>query len=347
MQSITVNLHQSASVIIQKLHKVQTYLSIKIKTRLILKSCFVLFLFLSQTVVFAQDSIPVSQDIADKHLLDFQENFFQAITQKAINNFQKAIDNLETCNELKPKNIAVLFELSKNYYKLQRFVEAIAYAEQALEIEPENIWLLEHLVKVHKRNNDFRNAIAIQKKLIQKLPKKKQDLVFLYIQCSQIDSAKIVLNELKSAKMLNARLRYIQKNLNRYSKRKPKSTKPIVKNTSLNNENLELQFKDNKSFVNLKQLLEQLDSNNDSKLLSYSNEGLVLFPAQPFVYLMNAKAFNKSKKHKKALLSLQNGIDFVIDNPTMESRFYNEFVISYQGLGDRKNESKYRKKLNK
>ncbi|CAM1362256.1 tetratricopeptide repeat protein [Tenacibaculum xiamenense] len=346
MQNIMVNSHQSVSVIIQKLHKTQTNVLIKIKTGLILRSCFILFLILSQTII-AQDSIPVSQDIADKNLLKFQENFFQAITHKAINNFQKAIDNLETCNELKPNDIAVLFELSKNYYKLKRLVEAITYAEEALTIEPENVWLLEHLVKVHKSNNDFRNAIATQKKLIQKIPKKKQDLVFLYIQGSQIDSAKIVLNELKSAKLLNARLRYIQKNLNRYSKSKPRNTKPIVKNTTSNNENLELQFKSNKSYVNLKQLLEQLDSNNDSKLLTYSSEGLVLFPAQPFVYLMNAKAFNKSKNYKKALLSLQNGIDFVIDNPTMESRFYNEFVISYQGLGDHKNESKYRKKLNK
>ncbi len=331
-------------MITQKLHKTQTNIVIEMTTRLLLKSCFFLFLFLSQIAV-AQDSIPVSQDIADKNILEFQENFFQAITHKAINNFQKAIDNLETCNELKPNDVAVLFELSKNYFKLKRLVEAITYAEEALKIEPENVWLLEHLVKVHKSNNDFRNAIATQKKLIQKIPKKKQDLVFLYIQGSQIDSAKIVLNELKSAKLLNPRLRYIQNNLNRYSR--PRNTQKTVKNTVANNENLESQFKKNKSYVNLKQLLEQLDSKNDSKLLTYSNEGLVLFPAQPFVYLMNAKAFNKSKNYKKAILSLQSGIDFVIDNPTMESRFYNEFVISYQGLGDRKNESKYRKKLNK
>ena len=323
------------------------FIRMKIGYKFALKLCLILFLFFCKVIAFAQDSIPASEEITHKNNLDFQENFFKAITYKAINNFQKAIGNLETCNELKPKNIAVLFELSKNHYQLKRFIEAINYSEEALSIEPENVWILEHLVKIYKSNNDFRNAIAIQKKLTLKNPKKKQDLVFLYIQSGQVDSAKIVLNELKSEKLLNARLRFIQKNLNKKPKLKPKNTQRIGEKTELSNENLESEFNNNKSYANLKRMLEKLNSNNNGKLLAYSNEGLVLFPAQPFVYLMNARALNKNKNYKKAILSLQNGIDFVIDNPIMENRFYNEFIISYRGLGDRKNEEKYRKKLSK
>ena len=333
MFSFTEKLYPLVLIILHKLRrKVKTRLVI-IKTGLMftLKWSLMVFLFFSKTIVFSQDSIPVAEDIADRSNLDFQENFFQAITQKAINNFQKAIVNLETCNELKPKNIAVLFELSKNYYRLKKFIEAINYSEEALLIEPDNIWLLEHLVKVHKSNNDFRNAIAVQKKLVNKVPKKKQDLVFLYIQASQVDSAKIVLNELKNQKLLNARLRFIQKKLNKKVESIKKDTEQIVKNTQSSNENLELQFQKNKSYINLKKLLEKLSSNNNAKLLTYSNEGLTLFPAQPFMYLMNAKALNKNKDYKKAILSLQNGIEFVIDNPIMANRYYKEFIISYKG----------------
>ena len=51
------------------------------------------------------------------------------------------------------------------------------------------------------------------------------------------------------------------------------------------------------------------------------------------------------QKHKKALSSLQNGIDFVIDDVLMEKKFYAEILNAYKGLGDAKNITKYQNKL--
>lgn len=340
-----VNLHQSVSVITQKSYRVEKKYSIEAITKFLKNFCYSLFLFLSITKVYAQETSSNYQEVKDNFNNEFQELFFQAITNKAINNYQKAINNLDTCNKLVPNNVAILFELSKNYYKLKKYIESIAYAKEALIVEPKNTWVLEHMVAAQKENSDFKNAIAYQKKLIQIMPKKKQDLVFLYMQYDQIDSAKLVLNELKSTKRLTPRLRRIHKKLDRYQKSKIKNKDIPDKKINQDNATLELQFNNNKSYNILKQLLNKLDKKNDPKLLEYSDKGIALFPAQPFVYLMNAKALNKMKKHKKAVLSLKNGIDFVIDNPALEHQYYNEFIISYQGLGDVKNEGKYRKKL--
>ena len=61
---------------------------------------------------------------------------------------------------------------------------------------------------------------------------------------------------------------------------------------------------------------------------------------------MKGKALNNQKKYKKALLSLQNGIDFVIED-TMEADFYKEMAVSYKGLGNFKEEKRFIEKSNK
>ena len=60
---------------------------------------------------FAQDSIPISPDLKEENLLKFQDHFFKALAQKSIYNYRVAIQNLEKCNQLKPNDVSVLFEL--------------------------------------------------------------------------------------------------------------------------------------------------------------------------------------------------------------------------------------------
>ena len=59
---------------------------------------------------------------------------------------------------------------------------------------------------------------------------------------------------------------------------------------------------------------------------------------------MNGKANNLKRDYKKALESLQNGIDFVIDDKKMELNFYLEIANANSGLGNIKEANKYTKK---
>ena len=125
-----------------------------------------------------------------------------------------------------------------------------------------------------------------------------------------------------------------------------KKTRKTVKKQKVNDfDSLIEQFKTDKSYQVLKQLLE-LYKTNPQILLKYSTEGMALFPAQPYVYLMNGKALNYQKSYKKALLSLQNGIDFVIEDK-MEADFYKEMAISYKNLGMTKEQKKVIEKSKK
>ncbi len=315
--------------------------SLKIRKKKIKRFIFYFFflsLLFNTVIITAQDSIALKRNSAEKEQIDFQKYFFDAVTEKAINNYQKAINHLEECNRLIPNSIAVLFEFSKNYCFLNKLPEAIEYAQQALSLEPENIWIQEHLVAVYKKSGDFKEAIDIQEKIGEKFPQKRRELVYLHLQNEDRKSANKVIDELAKAKLLNSKLRRIKSNIRK------KKSKLLAKVT--NNARLKSAFEKEKSFKNFRELLQKLDAENHQYLLAYSEQGLSLFPAQPFVYLMNGKALNRINRFEKAIEALENGIDFVIDNQRLENRFYIELVKSYKAIGDFKNMKKYQKKLN-
>lgn len=288
---------------------------------------------------YGQDSIKTTSTLGEKKMLQFEKNFFEALTQKAINNYQRAIDFLEECYAVDPQNQAVLFELSKNYFYLNKIPEALLYANEALLSEKDNLWILQHIVDIHKNNRNFIQAIKVQASIVKKYPKEKKKLVFLYLQNNNKKEAKRVLDELADKKMLDTRLRILRDELFPTVKKQNKPEK-----NSENNIGLKARFEKEKSYKVLYKLLIKLDKENNNELLYYSEQGMLLFPAQPFVYFMRAKALNKMKKHKSAIEILENGIDFIIDDRALKRSFYKEFVKAYKSLGDTERAKKYQQK---
>ena len=98
---------------------------------------------------FCSFSIAQNNNVAEENALKFQTYFFEALKQKAIKNYNKAIENLEKCYELDSTNMAVQFELSKNNLLLSNYYEAEIFIDQALNKHVDNIYLLKH--KISKR----------------------------------------------------------------------------------------------------------------------------------------------------------------------------------------------------
>jgi tetratricopeptide (TPR) repeat protein len=286
---------------------------------------------------FAQDSIPAAADFTEEKELKFQDFFFNALSQKSIGNYQKALENLESCNQLLPNNSAVFFEFSKNYLYLNNMLLAKEYIHRAIEKDVNNIWMQKHLVKVFIREQNFYEAIKIQQKIVVLNPKEKEYLVKLYFQNRDYENTSSLLNDLEKDDMLSLSLRQIKEHLVR-------RTAAVVKPVAIL-ENSYKKFKRDKTYPVLEQILE--DAKNRPKLLlEYSSQGIALFPAQPFVYLVQGRALNKIKEYKKALKTLKNGIDFVIED-AMEAKFYKEMATSYKGLGNKIEEEKYKVKYKK
>jgi predicted Zn-dependent protease len=77
-------------------------------------------------------------------------------------------------------------------------------------------------------------------------------------------------------------------------------------------------------------LLLQLDLNLDEKAAKRSEQTMELFPAQPIFYLINGVANIKLKQPKKAIESLETGLDYIIDDAKMEIDFYTQLSLAYQ-----------------
>jgi tetratricopeptide (TPR) repeat protein len=301
------------------------------------RALFSLFFLLNTMSVLAQDSIPLAVDFTEEKELKFQEFFFNALSQKSIGNYQKAIENLESCHQLLPNNTAVFFEFSKNHLYLNNTLLAKEYISRAIQQEPKNSWMQRHLVAIFVKERAFSEAIKMQQKLIVLEPKENEYLVKLYDQNGDYKEAASLLNTLEKRGFISSNLREIKERLEKQ--------KEIKVPQELVFQNIYLRFETDKTYVVLKQILEDA-KDKPALLIKYSEEGIALFPAQPFVYLINGSALNTKGAYKKALEVLQNGFDFVIED-AMEVAFYKEMVIAFKGLGNKVEEKRYMEKFKK
>jgi tetratricopeptide (TPR) repeat protein len=318
---------------------------------------FSFFIFLFSIDSIAQDSIPEKEDLTEETELKFQLFFFKALSEKSIGNYQKAIENLESCNQILSNDIAVFFEFSKNYLFLNNILLAKEYIERSLAKEPTNTWMLRHLMQIYLKDNKYAEAIKTQQKIVAINPKEREFLARLYVFNGQIKEAISLINTLEKENVLSSYLKKLRTNLEsrkEYSIKKisvdvdleevdaVEELNPVKEATSTDISVLKSQFKADKSYIILEAILKK-SNDNQTDLLKFSEEGMALFPAQAYVYFVNGKVLNDTKNYKKALTILQSGIDFVIDDK-MEAAFYLEIAKAYKGIGNDKEEMKYLQK---
>jgi len=395
---------------------------------------------------------------------EFQEHFFEALKQKGIENYDRAVDALHKCLNLDSKKPVIYFELGKNYNKLKNFGAAEEYLKKAIDMQPDNVWFLDELYDVYYQQDDVNNAIKTIKQLVRYHPDYKEDLAALYVREERYKQALDILDELdeeyglsesrdamrndiysitgnaddrienleqriannpniednhlkliyrysqtgdkkkayKAARNLlkvkpdskfvhlalykfylqddkvedainSVRIALTSPEINSDAKAKvlkdfvafvaqnPEYESDLIEITALIDQNKDAQthsdlgsyylkagdkvkalsnFKealkqDPKDFKLIKDvLLLQLDIEDYNAVVEDSERALELYPAQPILYLVNGVANNKLGEYKKAKNQLEMGLDFLIENPQMESDFYSELSIAYKGLNN-------------
>lgn len=439
-----------------------------------------LFLEVGYIPAFSQDIEP-KQDVNVDDLGDvsdeFQENFFEALKQKAITNYDKAIEALEKCVEIDPDSKYLYLELGKNYLELKSYQKAEDNLKKVLEDNPNDKFVLELLFETYFQQHKYKESIVVAEKLagfnsmfkeqlanlyflekryndalatldqlddeygvdkyrselrkrisskitnpdsqinrlekkINEKPKEEQNylnLIYLYSKNNQkekaFETAKVLLkgnpeselahlalykfyleeNNIEEAtnsvkvvllsdkieeepkyKVINDFLLFIDKN--------PQYEPQLLSIVSLlsDNENNQSIFtelghyyykKDHKEqalnfyersiknnindFALLKRiLLLQLDLKRYEKAETGSELAIELYPAQPIFYLINGVSSLYLQKAEKAIEILTTGIDYVIEDPKMESDFYKQISTAYQKLGDTTKASEYQQKVN-
>jgi tetratricopeptide (TPR) repeat protein len=151
------------------------------------------FLFLFQ-ISFGQIN-PEEVETAEN---EFETNFFDALKEKAIENYDKAIIALQKCLLKEPLNPEIHYQLGVNYLAQKKYVEAENAFQKAVDLEPKQRWYWNGLYDVHYQTKAYEKAIVIVEKLVAFDANMKEDLVSLYMNTQQFDKAKIVINDIES-----------------------------------------------------------------------------------------------------------------------------------------------------
>jgi len=298
----------------------------------------------SFTAMGQEDLVSTEDMLVEQQHINFQTFFFEALQQKAIGNYDKAVYALEACNNIEKNNIAVLFELSKNYDLLIKYTEAEYYVLKGLENDPMNLYMLRHLKEIKTKQNDYPGAIKVQQKIISLEPEEEADLVILYIKSGEIESATKLLKKLDDLNKLPEGLQALKESLLQESDGPTEelSEPIIVDNPKRKVDLLKDEYTLNKDYTTLKMLLEQQwKTKQYLELLKHSEDGISLFPAQPFLYLMNGRALNSLRKNSEALSVMEEGLDYIIEDDQLKSAFYEEMSLSYKALGNNKMATEY------
>ena len=435
------------------------------KSKVILIMIFLFGIFIIPQTSYAQVDFNKKPDDDLGNVEDeFQEYFFEALKQKGIENYDRAVDALHKCLNLNSKLPVIYFELGKNYNKLKNFGAAEDNLKKAISMQPDNVWFLDELYDVYYQQDDVNNAIKTIKQLVKYHPDYKEDLAALYVREEKYKQALDLLDELdadlgisesrdamrndiysitgnaddrienleqriasnpnnednhlkliyrysqtgdrknafKAAKNLlkikpdskfvhlalykfylqegkvdeaisSVKIALTSPEINADAKAKvlkdfvgfvaknPEYESDLIDVTALVDNNKDAQTHSDlghyylkagdkaKALTNFREalkqnpndfklikdiLLLQIDLRDYKAVVKDAENALELYPAQPILYLVNGVAYNNLGDYKKAIDNLEMGIDFLVDNPTMEADFYSELSIAYKALNN-------------
>ena len=88
-------------------------------------------------------------------------------------------------------------------------------------------------------------------------------------------------------------------------------------------------------YVVLKNLaLLQIDALQFKEAITTTSKALEVYPSQPLLYLLQGVAYNNTSNFKKALESLEFGIDYIIEDAQMQADMFTQMSEAYKGMGN-------------
>lgn len=170
-----------------------------------IRTLTILLLLCSGTLLFSMGTYAQEIDITPSDDLGnvsdaFQENFFEALKQKGIENYELAIDALNKAWLAAKKNpqheAVVYFELAKNLKHLKRYDEAESNFQKVLASQGERLDVMEGLYDLYFLQKNYTAAIPLVQKLMVIDEDYKEDLANLYSRTRQYEKALEILDEL-------------------------------------------------------------------------------------------------------------------------------------------------------
>lgn len=283
----------------------------------------------------------------------FQENFFEALKQKAIENYELALTALnkaEKAAKSEENKAVVYFEMGKNHASLKEYSLAEENFNKVLKSQGNRLDVLEQLYELYYQQKEYEKSIPLVEKLIPFDEDYREDLANLYTLTQQYNKALEQLDLLDDvwgeSDIRNALRVQIYRttgntegaieNLEQKIDNNPKNEKEYLNLIFLYSE----QGNKEKAFGAAKDLLQ---NNPKSQLVHlalykfYLDEGNAAEAIKSMKIVFASEEVDKETKYKV----LGDFIQFVNENPQYETEFteiVNQFSVEngrvYEKLGD-------------
>lgn len=264
---------------------------------------------------------------------EFQGTFFEALKQKGIENYDRAINLLLKCKELNPDNIVVDAELARAYYNSEQYIAAQEYAITALNAQPDNIWFLSLLVDIAKKQGGTIDGFLSQ--IPKDNDKLKENLASIYFKQKKYIKALNILKGINKSEYTLQLTAKIDKAIAKANKKmiiaKDVTKKKVIAVNPLEAIRIEIDT--------------LIQDANYIELEKLSSEALESYPSQPYFYYANGLALNKTGKAKEAIEVLQTALDYMLDDTELTNKIYLELANAYTALGEASKANMYLSKI--
>jgi len=286
----------------------------------------------SPNVIQEEESAEV---FLEEYTDEFQNTFFEALKQKGIQNYDRAINLLLECKQLQPENTALDHELAKAYFLDKKYVPAQQYAIEALVADPGNYWFLDNLADISEKQGisiqSLENTIPYENEFL------KANLAKRYFQKGNYQNAKDILSNLT---MTQERLLFLQKVNDSLHQE-------TIEQERVNTDGVEAPKESRKNpLEELRDTLEKLVLTNDFKTLeNEAKKALENYPLQPDFYYFHGLAMIRMKKYQGGISILEEGLDYIFENDLLANSFYKELANGYNALGNSSKANTYLSKI--
>ncbi len=289
------------------------------------------------------------------------EQFYYMLADTYIyaNDFSKAIDVYDDLEKHKGVNKMISMQKHRLYMELSRKKDAIKELNSLLDAFPKDVEAMEILSELYLLNDEKEKAFELFKKIGALAPDNGRIHLTLADYYRESGDNKQSFEELKlafkSSKLnVDTKVRILASyfqimGLNNIMKEQAYELSEILiaahkGNVTAHAIYADMLYADNRfdeAKEEYKQVLEkdktkaqvwsqilfiQAEQNDFAGLLDVSAEALTYFPTDPLFYYFNGIANKWFKNYDEAMLSLESGIEFVIDNVPLRMEFYSSLA---------------------
>lgn len=249
---------------------------------------------------------------------EFQEYFFEALKQKAIENYEKAIVALQKCESLQPENAVIHFELGKNYNALEKYEQAIPSLQKANRLKPNQEWVLVELMDAFHDARDYEQAILIAEKLLPFNSKYNENLADILFESKQYDALLSLLDKLDSELGLTEYRTGLRQQIYALTDNTPAQIQVLLDAIKLNPEN-------ERNYLNLIFVYSEQDMQKEAFETAKNMEKI--FPTSKVVHLALYKFHLDSGETKAALNSMKLILEAEEIDPESKFKVLNDFLL--------------------